>query len=868
MVAVVAVPLIAAIVLGAMQVASEIQQATKLHDAAKYADVISTVAELNGITGIVSGGQLSNTVTDADLAEFDKQLQAARADLNRSGLYPDAKGAISQMIDTAELVRSTGKQPGRGLPETAAVLHRLADETAKTIDLIVGPMSDSAIDKAANRLLEVQGAYRALRDETLAGVQMLLNPKDPGTDVLTQAGGELAMLDNLRRSNPDLTAKIADLQKLTNDRITTLLDARGHNQPLPVDKLRASLLASQAAYTDMTRQAAADISSVIDQRVADARNVAIRDIAIVLAALIIATVLAVLVSRSLLSPLRRLRESALRVSHAELPEEIDRIKAGERLENIQVSPVPVRTTEEIGQVARAVDDMHGQALRLAGEQAQLRLQVNDMFETLSRRNKSLVDHQLNLIESLEQEEKDPTRLDSLFRLDHLAARMRRNNDNLLILAGTKTRQQRNAAVQLGDVVRGAISEVEEYQRVRIGAVPDGLIAGSAVADVVHIIAELLDNALRASPPDSEVGFHYGRAIDGGWIIEIADTGIGIPPAQLDAINTQLREGSTVSAETARRMGLYVVGQLAHRHGISVRLRPTLETARNAGIVASIHLPPQLTVAAPSPAPAPVPQASAEPREPVAPRPPLAPVAAAAPNGVDAVHTGLPQRQPGSALPQRQPGPGLPQREPVSPPPQGEPSPELPQRQPASGLPQRQPGAGLPQGQPGAGLPQRQPAAPAPEPTAIPVAATATEPAAPTRHRGDPAKTASFFTSRLEEAPQPIEDTPIFGEMVSAWLADSDKVDFNVADVWNSRADAGWTAARMATEATVQGRTAAGLPKRQPGSRLVPGSVSSSAAGRQGRRDPDAVRSSLGRHQRGVRTGRADQARRRSTEGER
>ena len=125
-----------------------------------------------------------------------------------------------------------------------------------------------------------------------------------------------------------------------------------------------------------------------------------------------------------------------------------------------------------------------------------------MFETLARRNKSLVDHQLQLIESLENEEKDPQRLDSLFKLDHIAARMRRNGENLMVLAGNRGRQARSGTFALSDVVRGALSEVEEYQRVRTGTIPEGQITGAAATDLVHVFAELLDNALRASPPAS------------------------------------------------------------------------------------------------------------------------------------------------------------------------------------------------------------------------------------------------------------------------------------------------------------------------------------------------------------------------------
>lgn len=268
---------------------------------------------------------------------------------------------------------------------------------------------------------------------------------------------------------------------------------------------------------------------------------------------------------------------------------------GDNVEDIEFTRVPVHTTEEIGQLARAVDDMHGQALRLAGEQAHLRLQINDMFETLARRSKSLVEQQLGLIERLEYEEKDPARLESLFRLDHLAARMRRNGDNLLILSGTRMRRGHSAPVQLGDILRAAMSEVEDYQRVQIGSTPEGALSGTVATDIVHLLAELVDNSLRASPPDSTVTFSFARAVDGGLLVEIADRGIGIPAEELDAINERLALGGEVGPDTARHMGLFVVSRLAARHGLTVRLRPTFDTARNPGITASVHIPDVLLV---------------------------------------------------------------------------------------------------------------------------------------------------------------------------------------------------------------------------------------------------------------------------------
>ena len=204
------------------------------------------------------------------------------------------------------------------------------------------------------------------------------------------------------------------------------------------------------------------------------RTAAIRDSAIVVGAMLLALLLVILVARSLVRPLRRLRDSALQVAHDDLAREIERVRAGG--EPGPSSRSLCYTTEEVGQVAHAVDELHEQAVLLAGEQSRLQLQVSDMFETLSRRSRSLVDQQLSLIDRLERNEEDPERLESLFRLDHLAARMRRNGANLLVLAGAKVPREQAEPVPVSAIINAAASEVEDYTRVVTASVPDSEVA--------------------------------------------------------------------------------------------------------------------------------------------------------------------------------------------------------------------------------------------------------------------------------------------------------------------------------------------------------------------------------------------------------
>ena len=242
--------------------------------------------------------------------------------------------------------------------------------------------------------------------------------------------------------------------------------------------------------------------------------------------------------------------------------------------------------DEIGQVAAAFDDVHREAVRLAAEQALLRGNVNAMFTNLSRRSQGLIQRQLSLISELESREADPDQLSSLFKLDHLATRMRRNGENLLVLAGEEPGRRWTRPVPLVDVLRAAASEVEQYERIELASVPSTEVAGRVVNDLVHLLAELLENATSFSSPQTKVKVTGHALPDGRVLIEIHDTGIGLSPEDLAAINERLASPPTVDVSVSRRMGLFVVGRLSQRHGIRIQLRPS----DSGGTTALVMLP--------------------------------------------------------------------------------------------------------------------------------------------------------------------------------------------------------------------------------------------------------------------------------------
>ncbi len=324
----------------------------------------------------------------------------------------------------------------------------------------------------------------------------------------------------------------------------------------------------------------------------DARTDAIVNGLVVIIALLASVLLAGMMARQMSSAMSRLRTAAFGIAEQRLPMLVDQLSRTEpgRVDT-RVEPIPITTHDEIGEVARAFDQVHREAVRLAAEQAMLRGNVNAIFTNLSQRNQSLIEGQLTLITHLENNEADPDQLENLFKLDHLATRMRRNGENLLILAGEEPGRRWNQPVPLVDVLRAASSEVESYERIELSGVPDSEIHGQAVTDLVHLLAELLENATTFSSPQTKVRVTATRLPDGRVMIEIHDKGIGLTAEDFADINHKLANPPTVDATVSQRMGLFVVGRLADRHSIRVQLRPSGEQA---GTTSLVMLPDAIT----------------------------------------------------------------------------------------------------------------------------------------------------------------------------------------------------------------------------------------------------------------------------------
>ncbi|SCE72526.1 Signal transduction histidine kinase [Micromonospora haikouensis] len=508
----------------------------------------------------VAEASLRYGVIVTDLVSYNDTLaqlpgQEALADNRRAvAAFAHAKAAVAEEQAVAYTALSSG---------------RLDEEQFSSFVATLTSQQEALVSFS----LSADPAQRALVDGTVSGDAVVL--ADRVAADLTRSVGQTPLV-----TAADVSASVGSVN----------------------DLMRWAEIQLQRRLLDQTEQARAD---VIQQAVIES--------VLVLLTLIIAVTLAVVLARSLNHSLRRLREGALSVANHDLPDAVQRLQSignvgdggVEEIVRQVRDPIKLTNRDEVGQVALAFNVVHREAVRVAAEQAALRTSVSAMFLNLARRSQTLVDRMIGELDAIERGEEDPKRLAQLFELDHLATRMRRNDENLLVLAGADSAVPRRDDALLIDVLRASQSEVEQYNRIEFGTVDTDIsVAAHAVNDVVRLVAELLDNATRFSPPNTVV-VADGRRIRDYVLIQVEDRGLGLTDEQLDSLNRRLSAPSTVDVAAFRLMGLAVVSRLASRYSIRVELRRNVE----GGTVAQVTLPAS-TVVLPSlrgrePAPAPL-----------------------------------------------------------------------------------------------------------------------------------------------------------------------------------------------------------------------------------------------------------------------
>jgi signal transduction histidine kinase len=309
------------------------------------------------------------------------------------------------------------------------------------------------------------------------------------------------------------------------------------------------------------------------------------------AVLLLVLLATLVVARSLVLPLRRLRTGALDIATSSLPARVRELgETKDASARLDVEPIGVHSTDEIGQVARAFDLVHSEAVRLAGNEAILRRNVSEMFVSLSRRSQSLIERLGHMMQSAGQQEQDPVRRSEFSAMEHLVIRMRRNSENLLVLAGYEAVRRWSGTASLEELVQAAVSEIEQHSRVDLDIRPGILVVGQAATDVVHLLSELVENATKFSPPDTRVLVSGYEVTSGGVLIEVHDSGVGVSAGRLTEMNQRLDNPPAADVSVSRHMGLFAVSHLAARHGVRVRLR----AAAPQGLAALVWLPGSIT----------------------------------------------------------------------------------------------------------------------------------------------------------------------------------------------------------------------------------------------------------------------------------
>ncbi|MDB1089369.1 nitrate- and nitrite sensing domain-containing protein [Streptomyces sp. ACA25] len=290
-----------------------------------------------------------------------------------------------------------------------------------------------------------------------------------------------------------------------------------------------------------------------------------------LLAVLLSVIVSLRVGRGLVRELRGLARDAREVAEVRLPDVMRRLADGDRVDVETEAPRLSYGRDEVGQVGQALNTLQRAAVGAAVEQSDLRRGVSDVFVNLARRNQVLLHRQLNLLDTMERRTEDADELADLFRIDHLTTRMRRHAEGLVILSGATPARQWRKPVRLMDVVRAAVAEVEDYERIEVRRMPPLAVAGGAVADLTHLIAELLENATLFSPPHTAVQVH-GERVPHGFSLEIHDRGLGMAPQAMEDANRKLAESPEFDLSDTDRLGLFVVSRLARRQQVRVSLR--------------------------------------------------------------------------------------------------------------------------------------------------------------------------------------------------------------------------------------------------------------------------------------------------------
>ena len=542
--------------------------------------------------------------TDKVAREFQQSAQSWQTKLANSATLTRRISELIARLETLPATRKTVDDRGLDRAQAAKVFNDVTESMFRVYDAI-GELDDDNIAADAALFIELYQARElmAQEDTLLAGALAAGRISSAELAQFAQLVGAQRFLSTNAVSRLPQTEQEHYRQLVESDAFRQLVTMEdriiqsgqpGSKPPVEAtdwnataDKVLTELQTLVRVGGDALVERAAPVAVWVIIRLVLAAGLG-------LLAVIASIVVSVTTARALVSQLQRLRDAAWRLADEQLPGVVARLGRGEKVDVATEAPPLSFGTDEIGQVGQAFNAVQETAIRTAVEQAELRRNVRDVFLSLARRTQALVHRQLTLLDAMERRETDAEELEDLFRIDHLATRMRRNAENLIVLSGSTPGRAWRRNVPMIDVVRGATAEVEDYTRVTVLPFGNVGLAGRAVSDVIHLIAELIENALSFSPPHTTVEVR-GQMVANGYAIEIEDQGLGMSEEDLAAANEQIASQQEFNLANAARLGLFVVSRLTERHGI----RAMLKESSYGGTTAVVLLPMSLVTEEPS-----------------------------------------------------------------------------------------------------------------------------------------------------------------------------------------------------------------------------------------------------------------------------
>ncbi|MEV1248330.1 nitrate- and nitrite sensing domain-containing protein [Nonomuraea sp. NPDC049750] len=518
---------------------------------------------------------------DRTIATFEEAASSSVVDWATDG---DGAKRVADVFRRLDTLKTTRQAVDAGRMNRVQATDAYADVIDSIYRLYgsVATLDDKIVAKDIRTLLALSRAREVLsrEDALLAGAlaEGRLTPAEHAQFAETvgawrilaeQAAGELPDSEKAAYDKLAASATFDNLRELENRLVEQ--DASMESVPFGAGQWKTT---SERALTDFNALVLSAGDRLVDRATPVAIGVVVRLVlagGLGLIAVIASIVLSITTARTLLAQLQKLRDAAHELSDERLPRLVERIGHGEEVDLAREAPSLDFGEDEIGQVGQAFNTVQRTAVSVAAEQAELRRSIRDILLSLARRTQGLVHRQLTVLDVMERRETDPEELKELFRLDHLAIRMRRNAENLIVLSGSSPARVWRRSVPMVDVVRGALAEVEDYTRVTLMPMGDVVLLGRAVGDVIHLLAELIENAASFSPPYTTVEVR-GQLVANGYVVEIEDRGLGMKPEDLESANERIADPPEFRITGTARLGLFVVSRLAGRHGIQVVLK--------------------------------------------------------------------------------------------------------------------------------------------------------------------------------------------------------------------------------------------------------------------------------------------------------